>query len=297
MSKIEQLKARAAQQAAVSMDMNEAETGGGGRLIPKGIYLGRFVEYVDLGMQPEEVQGQAKDPCPQMRVGVALFGEGVQNEDGTPYVLRSSNMSIKRNEKSNAYKMFTALNYKNDPDIKHFAQFLGDAFIFHVDVRTAKKSQRQYNTVIWDKTQPAVEVMSGKPYDVPQVPDDMYRVFLWDFPTQEDWDALYIEGQRDDGSSKNFIQETILGALNYEGSALQQMLGGQVQAAPQAVQAPEQATPTAPTAPVAPSAPAAPAAPVEAPSAPVAPVAPTAPALPVVPGTAPELNSDDDIPL
>lgn len=302
-SRLAAIQAAAAAAAQTSVDMNEAVSGGGGRLIPAGAYVGRLCEYIDLGMQPQEYQGKAKDPAPNIRLGVALFYTNPEKpSEPDPYVLRSSDMSISRNEKAGTFKAFAALNYKRDPNVKHFAQFLGQPFIFHVEVKKAKTSGREYNSIAWDKTGPAVDAVSRQPYAVPEVPDELYRVFLWDSPTKEDWDALHIEGQNQEGKSKNFIQETILAALDYQGSQLQLLLEGAtsitqpVQAA--APVAPS-ATPTAPTAvaPVAPPQAVAPVAgPVGVPQGPLAepaastaaPVVPTpAVAAPVVPASTP----------
>lgn len=225
MSKLNQIQQLAAQQAEVSDDMNEV-SGSGGKLLPQGTYLGRICEYIDLGAQPQEFNGVAKDPAPQIRLGVALFGPNAQDAAGKPYVLRSYDITISRNEKANAYKAFKALNWKGDKNIKHFAQFVGQPFVFQVSVTTNKTTQRQSNKIEWDKTTAAINPLDNTLYPVPELSDDYYRVLLWDFPVKEEWDALYIEGNRDDGKSKNFIQEKILSALNFQGSPLQLLLAG-----------------------------------------------------------------------
>lgn len=312
-SYLEQLKAKANAVAATAEDMNESVSGGGGgRLIPAGQYVGRIVEYVDLGLQPQEYQGKPKDPAPEIRLGICLFYSNPDKPgEPDPYVIRPRELAISRNEKATAFKAFAAMNYKRDPNIKHFAQFIGEPFLFHIDVKTAKESKRQYNAVVWDKTAPAIHPVTKQPYDVPQAPDELYRIFLWDNPTKEDWDSLYIEGERDDGTSKNFVQEKILAALDYQGSPLQLLLegAGGLAAPAQAAQAPQAAAPVVPPAAPAAVAPAAPAAAPEVPAAPLAqpaaapsvptpdsatvaspgadapaPVAPAAPALPVIPG-------------
>lgn len=310
---LEQLKAKANAVAATAEDMNEAVSGGGGgRLVPAGQYVGRIVEYVDLGLQPQEYQGKPKDPAPEIRLGICLFYSNPEKPgDPDPYVIRPRELAISRNEKATAFKAFAAMNYKRDPNIKHFAQFIGEPFLFHIDVKTGKESKRQYNVVVWDKTAPAIHPVTKQPYDVPQAPDELYRIFLWDNPTKEDWDALYIEGEREDGTSKNFVQEKILAALDYQGSQLQLLLegGGGLVAPAQAAQAPQAAAPVVPPVAPAAAAPVAPAAAPEVPATPLAqpaaapsvptpasataaspganapaPVAPAAPALPVIPG-------------
>jgi len=289
-STLQRIQQAAAAAAATAVDMNEATSGGGGRLVPAGAYVGRLCEYIDLGVQPQEYQGKAKDPAPNIRLGVAIFySDPEKPQDPSPYVIRSSDMSISRNEKAGTFKAFAALNYKRDPNYKHFAQFIGQPFIFHVEVKKAKTSGREYNTIAWDKTGPAIDALSKQPYQVPELGDEFYRVFLWDYPTKEDWDALYIEGTNQDGKSKNFIQETILAALNYQGSPLQLLLegGAALNQAPQAAATvPQGVTPAAPAIAAPAAAPAAPAAEVAVPLA--QPAAPTAAPAAPAPVAAPE---------
>lgn len=295
MSVLDRIKQQAAKQAEVSPDMNETHEGGGGRIVPEGPYVGRLVEYIDFGVHPEEFGGQAKDPSPAFQIGAALFGEGAQDAEGRPYIIRSNShfpLRIKRHAKATTAQIFAAMNYKNDPNIRHFAQFLGEPFIFHVVVKKSK-SGREFNDIDWVKTQAPMDPMSRKPYEVPALADEYYKIFLWDFPTKEDWDKLYIEGVFDDGKSKNFIQERILSALNYQGSELQLLLEAEGVVAPEKPQ--EAQTVAAPsTPPVAPTdapeeglkapegVPSAPTVPVAPPVVPA--VAPAAPVLPSIPG-------------
>lgn len=307
---LQQLQAQAAQAAAVGPDMNEAQKGGGGsKLLPNNVYaFGRIVEYIDLGSQPQEYQGKAKDPADEFRIGIALWGDGITNEDGTPYILRPYSIAISRFEKSNTYKMFKALNYTGDPNIKHFAQFVGQAFLFKLEHHTNKQG-RVSSIINWAATLPPYDAVTKQPYQIPAAPDDAYRLFLWDFPTIEAWNALHIEGTNDDGKSKNFIQETILGALNFEGSPLHQLLVSNnvaftvppkkaaptAPAAPQAAVAPPVVEPTAPVAAPVVEAPAAPEVATTAPLAQPSPtVAPVAPATAAAPEAAPSIPASTE---
>lgn len=210
-------------QASYGEDMNEKQVGGGSKKLPPGSYLGRIIEYTDLGLQPQEFQGKAKDPAKEFRLGVALWGEGVSEPDGSPYIVRPFPVALSRYEKSNCYRMFKALNYTQNPNIKHFAQFLGQAFIFRIEDYT-NKAGKTSSIINWALTTAAIQPIGGQPYDVPQVADDLYRIFLWDHPSLVEWALLEIEGTNDDGKSKNFIQETIVGALDFPGSALETLL-------------------------------------------------------------------------
>ena len=295
-AKLAALQALAAQDVAESgIDLNEAvKGGGGGRLLPEGYAFGRLVEYIEFGNQPQEFQGQAKDPALEFTLGFALTGQGYQNDDGTPYIVRTYNTALSRNEKSRAFKLFKALNWKGTA--KSFAQLLGETFLVKIkQVPKSKTDPKIVSRIDLDGFLPPLDPVTRQPYPVAEAPDDMYRLFLWSRPTKEAWDSLYIEGEYE-GKSKNRIQEQILAALDFQGSPLQQLLmQSGVTALPTAapatpVAAPVAAAPAAvaPTpAPVAPVAPAAvPAAPVAAPLAVPAAVATPAPVA-VAPAPAP----------
>ena len=286
-AKLAALQALAAQDVAESgIDMNEAvRGGGGGRLLPEGYAFGRLVEYIEFGNQPQEFQGQAKDPALEFTLGFALTGQGYQNDDGTPYVVRTYNTALSRNEKARAFKLFKALNWKGTA--KSFAQLLGETFLVKIkQVPKSKTDPKIVSRIDLDGFLPPLDPVTRQPYPIAEAPDEMYRLFLWSRPTKEAWDSLYIEGEYE-GKSRNRIQEQILAALDFQGSPLQQLLmASGVTALPTAapatpVAAPVAAAPAAvaPTpAPVAPVAPAAvPAAPVAAPLAVPAAVATPAP--------------------
>ena len=97
---------------------------------------------------------------------------------------------------------------------------------------------------------------SRQPYPVPEAPDDLYQLFLWNKPTLAGWNSLKIEGTSDDGKSKNYLQDRILAAVDFQGSPLEQLLRGAGATLP----SPEQLAPAAPAAP-APAVPATPVAP------------------------------------
>ena len=274
-AKLAALQALAAQDVAESgIDLNEAvKGGGGGRLLPEGYAFGRLVEYIEFGNQPQEFQGQAKDPALEFTLGFALTGQGYQNDDGTPYIVRTYNTALSRNEKARAFKLFKALNWKGTA--KSFAQLLGETFLVKIkQVPKSKADPKIVSRIDLDGFLPPLDPVTRQPYPVAEAPDDMYRLFLWSRPTKEAWDSLYIEGEYE-GKSKNRIQEQILAALDFQGSPLQQLLmQSGVTALPTAAPAVPVAAPVA-AAPVA-------VAPTPAPAAAVAPVAPAAvPAAPL----------------
>ena len=270
-AKLAALQALAAQDVAESgIDLNEAvKGGGGGRLLPEGYAFGRLVEYIEFGNQPQEFQGQAKDPALEFTLGFALTGQGYQNDDGTPYIVRTYNTALSRNEKARAFKLFKALNWKGTA--KSFAQLLGETFLVKIkQVPKSKADPKIVSRIDLDGFLPPLDPVTRQPYPIAEAPDDMYRLFLWSRPTKEAWDSLYIEGEYE-GKSKNRIQEQILAALDFQGSPLQQLLMAS------GVTALPTETPAVPVAAPVAAAPAA-VAPTPAPAVPVAPAAvPVAP--------------------
>lgn len=268
--------------AEQGFDMNEAVVGGGGgRLLPEGYAFGRFVEYIEYGQQPQEFGGKAKEPALEFSIGFALWGEvpdpanpaqtlKYHNDDGTPYIIRTYNKSMSRNEKAGAFLLFKSMNWRGTA--KGFAQMIGEAFLIKIKHCPKSKADPKIVSRIDEKAfLPPLDPVTRQPYNIPAAPDAAYRMFLWGKPTKAGWDSLFVEGQYEakDGkpaASKNRIQETILKALDFQGSPLQQLLGG----------APNLALPSGPVGVIAAPVVAAPAQPVFAAAAApvVAPVAP-----------------------
>lgn len=192
-------------------------------LLPEGYAIARLVEYIETGMHEQEYQGQKKDPRREFRIGFALYGEGYQKEDGTPRTISSFSMPLFNNERSKAFKMFEMMNYKKDK--KNFAQMLGDAFLVHIKhVKSSNGAMRA--RLDTDDIRPPLDPLTQRPYPVPEAPENLYRVLLWDAPTLEQWKSIEIQGTTDAGKSKNFLQEECLAALDFPGSKLEQLING-----------------------------------------------------------------------
>lgn len=300
LEEMRRLADEAAEQAEV--DMSETQSGGFSKLYPEGYAFARLVEYVELGKHAEEFNGKPKPPALTFRLGFAIWGkppgqeETFHNEDGSPGIIRTYDMRISNNEKAGSKIAFDRLNYKGKA--KQFYQFIGEPFLIHIIRKQGKDATKPpSNRIVLKDTLPPHDPATGTPYNIAEAPADLYRLFIWNRPTKQGWDSLFIEGQTDAGKSKNFIQEKCLAAVDFEGSPLQQMLSGAgelpspeqlAEKAPETPAAPAATTggttPEAPavqSTPVAPETPAAPA--VEAPAAPSAPVAdaPVPPAPPV----------------
>lgn len=263
----------AAELETQTVDMTQTAAGGDFEdvLLPKGEYLGYFTEYVEIGKRLPTKGGKptGKPAAPNVRIGVIVYGPNGEQKRIRPFP-----MSISNFERAGFKKFFDKLNY--DGSIKHAAQRLGQPFVFPVDEHTSKASGKKTNIVDLSGIRPIpkFDPNTGAPVQMPALDASEVKLFLWGNPTQATWDSLHIEGTKDDGKSKNWIQEDMYLAVDFAGSPLDVMLNGAGIPAPQDMQAP--ATPTAPAAPSAPAAPTAPAAPV-APAAPAAPVAPAAP--------------------
>ena len=315
--------------AGVVIDMNEVTTGGGFKIWPEGNAIARLIWYIETGnhAQKDHKSGVMKAPTPQMKMAFAMFSPNYTQDDGSPGIIISYDTTISQSEKANATKIFKKMNWKGTA--KHFSQFLTEPFIINIKQRKDATGKVVGSYVDLKEISAPVEPLSKQPYSCPEVSTDLLKLFMWDTPTKEMWDSLHIDGTRDDGSSKNWLQEQIMKATNFPGSPIEQLIFGSnapalpsmtAQAVPTAPMAASTAPmPTAaavpppvasaavpatgvpdlplsaPTAPAAPTMPTVPAAPAR-PTAPVAPVVPSAPAVPQVPAAVPEVPAAPAVP-
>lgn len=226
---VSNLLALANEAAEYGPDMNEAVSGGSGaRLLPVGNAFAVLIGVVELGRHPQEFNGKAKEPADEVQLTFALMGQGFNgekyaNDDGTPYIMRCYPFTMSRNEKARAFLTFKKMNWKGQA--KSFPQLLGQAFF--LPIKQQPKSKTDATPVSRpDLTGilPPLDAMTGQPYQVPQVDPKLFHLFLWEKPTIECWDSIYVDGNYDDGESKNVTQGTITAALNFQGSPIQQLL-------------------------------------------------------------------------
>lgn len=289
-------EAQVAVTEGVVNDMTEVtKGGGGGKIWPAGPVLARLVEVVELGNRAVSFEGQPKDPAPHIRLGFALFSANHSYDDGQPGLIRTFDMTISNNEKSKTHKLFKRMNYSGDK--KHFAELLGMGYLLTITHKPGKKpTDKPYVNIDLDTIAPPIDVMSQQHYNIPNAPDNYYRLFLWNKPTQAQWDSLIIKDAdaKELAADKQWIQEDMVKALDFAGSPLEGLLFGTATGipapgtaapAPAAVPAPVPAG-AAPAA----SVPAGPAAvPAAVPQAPATPAAapalavPVAPAVPAIP--------------
>lgn len=217
--------------------------------IPAGRTIGRFIEYVELGKHAQpDYAGKKKPDAEKVRLTFELLHPKKnihEYEVEGEKRIRADRVSIqiakKLSDKAKFKKLFNAMTYGRD-EIKHLAQCLGEAFIITVYHNVVKVDGKDVTYVNLDNdgvygiSAPfVVDPLEDTKTLVPvQEPISPLRLFLWSQPTQETWDSLFIDGTRErklDGGateqvSKNWLQELILSAKNYEGSPLSALLGG-----------------------------------------------------------------------
>jgi hypothetical protein len=233
-------------QAAGLDDQNERVTGPEFTLPPEGITVGRFVEYVEIGMHPQKpFKGKEKPDAEMVYMKFDLVGpKNLREHEGQKFCDQISiRVKLSKNDKAGYVALYDKMKYGRDK-ITHMAQMLGEAFIITVvhnkgdgeGARTYANMKTAGAAGVWQIGAPVVtDPLTGVATKVP-VPAALSEIkfFGWNVPTQETWDSLFIDGERelDDGKggktvkSKNWIQELILSATNFEGSPLHQLLGG-----------------------------------------------------------------------
>jgi hypothetical protein len=214
-----------------------------------GVTVGRFIEYIELGKHDGgEFKGKKKPDADYLRLTFELLHpkknikeyehEGEQRVRADRVSIR---ISKKLSDKAKFKKLFGAMTYGRD-SIKHMAQMLGEAFIINIYHNVVEKegTKKTYvnldNDGVYGISAPFVtDPLEGTKTAVPvREAISPLRLFLFNNPTKETWDSLFIDGTRtvkkDGGAeeevSKNWLQESILSAKNYVGSPLEALLGG-----------------------------------------------------------------------
>lgn len=146
--------------------------------------------------------------------------------------------------KSGFRKLFNVMNLAHGNKYNHFVQMLGLPFlaeIFHNEVGEGDKKQTYANMDkdgAWSFKAPVqVDVINNTTAPLPIPPlSEPSRCFLWEVKGLEDkdiiamWDSIFIEGEREVEDratkvktmvSKNWIQESIMTNLEWEGSVTQ----------------------------------------------------------------------------
>ncbi|WP_221795980.1 hypothetical protein [Aquisediminimonas sediminicola] len=229
-------------------DMNESQGGGDfERELPaEGFVKLRLISYIEIGKHSQNYNGDVKindkvklqfelsgPKHPPIKMGDALV----------PHVITiTENLSL--SEKANFFKLFNKLNPTKE--YRHFSQLLGKAFVGTVVQNskgegTDKKTYANLRDANGYTIRPAFvddpETGDKKPVQV-DPPVNALKCFLWGASPkflQPMWDTLFIDGKYEDkkdkegnvvkeGRSKNFWQDTIMSAVNFTGSPIEQLL-------------------------------------------------------------------------
>lgn len=223
------------------------------RIPAAGVTVGRFIEYIELGKHKQpDYQGKKKPDAEMVRIVFELLApKNIREEEvqGTPTKFADRiTLTIKKStdDKAGFKKLFRAMTYGRD--IKHMAMMLGEAFVITVIHNPVGEGddKKTYANIrddsgVWQiaapfKVDPLTEEKTAYPVAEPLSP---VKIFLWKNPTKETWDSLFIDGTRtvkdakgnETEVSKNWLQEKIIAATDFDGSPLMTLLGG-VQALP-----------------------------------------------------------------
>lgn len=244
-----------AKRAGQRNDQTQTKTGGGDFTPPPaGTTVGRFVDYIEVGLQKSRpYKGKEKPPTNKVYVTFELLGKAYIKEIESEGKKRTVAdritvpLSMSLHEKSSFKKLFKKMLYGRQ-GIDHMSQMLGEAFkITVVHNETGEGDKKKVYANITDEdgnfliSSPVKQEMDDEGNVVGTkklaVPDAISneRMFIWDEPTDECWESIFIDGEKEVTDektgkkktiSKNWIQNMITSALNFEGSPIQAFLEG-----------------------------------------------------------------------
>jgi hypothetical protein len=216
--------------AATGIDMTQVVKGTSQTLWPKGYVLIRLIEYVEFGSHIQLFKGKPKkDPGDEIALAFEMYGANYADTEGKPGIIRPYSLSLSQNDKSRAHLLFKAMNYKGLA--KNFGQLLGQVYLAQIVHDEPAEGEQPRSFLDLKSIAPPIEPMSGQAYPHPAQATAPYKIFLWDRPNLQTWHSLFIEGEYDadpkkgiPAKSKNFVQNKMLSALNFDGSALNTLL-------------------------------------------------------------------------
>lgn len=248
---MEAIKALAAA-AAAAEDQTETSTFVS-EPIAAGPALVRFVDYIEVGLhEGGEYMGKKKPDAEELHLTFEVCSpKHLRESDDKKWFPRITvKVKKKKNDKATFTKLIKKMIYGRE-GISHMLQMLGEVFmarIVHNTVEDKQGKKRVYENLTtedgeWTIASPIHEdPVSGKitQMDVPAELKEFLspcRAFVFDMPSKEQWDSIYIEGtytrKVKEGDemverefSKNFLQNRILEAKNFPGSAVEAMLAG-----------------------------------------------------------------------
>ena len=181
-------------------------------LAPAGKTVCRFIEYIELGVQPQRpYMGVEKKPVEMVKLTFELLGpkniHEVTGEDGkvTKFADRLYMTKPKlRNTKARFYKLWTKLKYGRE-DLSHIGQLLGEAFTVEISHVKGKTARPDGSFPEWIDARKDGEYTFDAPFledpitgtvtklNVPEALSPL-KAFVWDCPDHESWASLFIEG-------------------------------------------------------------------------------------------------------
>lgn len=231
------------QAAAQSEDMTQNKSFE--RELPRaGVALLRFRDYIELGRH-ESRNPQYKPALKAMLVFELNHPSHMIEIDGKKV---PNTITVRINKgatsKSGFRKLFNVMNAACGGNNQHFVQMIGKPFlgeIYHNTSGEGDKKQTYANLDLdgaWSLKAPIqVDALTDTKTPIPVAEmDGTPKVFLWENSSVADedvkamWDSLYIEGEREIEDpktkekkmvSKNWIQETIMKNVEWEGSVTQ----------------------------------------------------------------------------
>jgi hypothetical protein len=217
---------------------------------PAGPTMARLVGYVEVGKQPQEFDGKPKNPALECYVFFELNSKKhmrtfeVDGVEKTSFNRIQQSLPVYTNSKAGFHKLFESMRAGRD-GITHMAHMLGEPFkidVVHNTVGEGDKKKTYANMKDangWKIGPPMVTKYNdeGEPVEtvmlpVPE-PTQSLMLLLWDTPSKEQWDSIFIDGVRktkvngvETEVSKNWLQELCMKAVDFKGSAVEGLLTG-----------------------------------------------------------------------
>lgn len=232
LKKAQELANKVAKQAT---DMRVADAGSGYQPPAAGFVRMRLVGYVEVGDQAESYLGAVRIK-PKVVLHFELSGknhEPIKLEDGTVFPRRMKiELTQSNSERANLYKLFQQMNY--DGDASHISQLIGKPYVGRIYHHNFTDGKGQKRTIARLKPEGGAYTIAPPFYEDGETGEEReYKVdpmlsepllFFWDFPDMDQWDSLFIEGEYEEGRSRNVIQERIRQATNWEESPMYALL-------------------------------------------------------------------------
>jgi hypothetical protein len=202
----------------MGLNASKVEYAGGNsgprEILEAGTYPGRLVQLVDLGVQEQKAfQGKEKPPVQMISVTYELAEEFMKDEDGNPIedkpLWKSEDFALHplQSEKAKSTVRYTAM----DPDNKFggdWEQLIGTPVDITFVVNKSKETGNEYNAI-----SSVIRMRASKAEGMVELKNEP-RIFNLDEPNMDVFEML-----------PEWLQKKIKGNLNYQGSALQDLLG------------------------------------------------------------------------